>query len=560
MTTIIDMPSPPISTRSSSVSEDSEEEFGLTSYRKDIYGYPSLLSPASTRSSYTEEDMCTCKPSDVCASCRLVDDITEPMSPRKKLMSPRKKALSDPTPLARKTMNRLQQKLNESMSPDALTRRDNPECKEIDSTLVSMIAENLPTWVVPARDPKGKPIGVSLAHNNHQINYLTDIPHVPVPNGTNQGSTGTICNQQALLHGNHSRLDNWQEIKNKFKAAEHQYTKFESPLHFNSPKIPQPPSEYVDIPVRSPTESLDLSCNFFYPVAHNSQNIVDAAANATYKAPYSQRWQNGSQSDSTPTPSDKQPISNDVPSMWSSRTTSDLSAKQHPTCNAVPLPMPSKPFVDTWTTPFVTCRDDNNRIPPMQPLNAPQPNSQPSMAKSRRGSNLGNNATQRGHIRDDAGKNYQINNAPMTDKKNINTVENNVVINVARNKIIQDKSSAEIEKEQKKATLYKTEMCRNWEEKGDCRYGVKCQFAHSSTELREVKKHPKYKTEICKTFWEKGACPYGRRCCFIHNEKNLMPHSSNASLRAFTDAYFSGNGIQECGRRRRLPCFTNLTR
>ncbi|CAG8568591.1 1320_t:CDS:1 [Paraglomus occultum] len=453
------MPSPPISTRSSSVSEDSEEEFGLTSYRKDIYGYPSLLSPASTRSSYTEEeedDMCTCKPSDVCASCRFVDDITEPMSPRK-LMSPRKKALSDPTPLARKTMNKLQQKLAGSMSPDALTRGDN---KEIDSTLVSMIAENLPTWVVPARDPKGKPIDDSIARNNRQINYLTDIPHVHVPNGLNQGSTGTICNQQTSLRGNHSRFDNWQDIKNKFKAVEHQYTKFELPLHFNSSKIPQPPSEYVDTPAQSPTESLDFSCQF-YPVV---QNNVDAAANATYKAPYSQRWQNGSQSmDSTPTPSD-----NKQSDVWP-RTTSDLPAKQHPTCNiAPPLSMPSKPLVDTWTTPFVTCRDDNSRIPPMQPLNAPQPNSQPSMAKSRRGSNLGNNATQRGHIRDDTGKNYHINGVPTTDKKCVNTVENNG-INVARNKIIQEKSSAEIEKEQKKATLYKTEMCRNWEEKGDCR-------------------------------------------------------------------------------------------
>ncbi|RGB31261.1 hypothetical protein C1646_627246, partial [Rhizophagus diaphanus] len=74
----------------------------------------------------------------------------------------------------------------------------------------------------------------------------------------------------------------------------------------------------------------------------------------------------------------------------------------------------------------------------------------------------------------------------------------------------------EAEKEQKKATLYKTEMCRNWEERGSCRYGTKCQFAHSETELRKVQHHPKYKTEICKTFWQNGTCPYGKRCCFIH--------------------------------------------
>ncbi|CAG8661033.1 12092_t:CDS:2 [Cetraspora pellucida] len=85
-----------------------------------------------------------------------------------------------------------------------------------------------------------------------------------------------------------------------------------------------------------------------------------------------------------------------------------------------------------------------------------------------------------------------------------------------------EKSTIELEKEQKKATLYKTEMCRNWEERGSCRYGNKCQFAHSDSELRKVTHHPKYKTEICKTFWQNGTCPYGKRCCFIHNDKSRL--------------------------------------
>ncbi|ORX95855.1 hypothetical protein K493DRAFT_166064, partial [Basidiobolus meristosporus CBS 931.73] len=63
---------------------------------------------------------------------------------------------------------------------------------------------------------------------------------------------------------------------------------------------------------------------------------------------------------------------------------------------------------------------------------------------------------------------------------------------------------------------YKTEFCRSYEEKGECRYGLKCQFAHGSHELRQVPKHPKYKTQMCRTFWESGACPYGKRCCFVH--------------------------------------------
>ncbi|KAJ3736897.1 hypothetical protein DFJ43DRAFT_384785 [Lentinula guzmanii] len=70
----------------------------------------------------------------------------------------------------------------------------------------------------------------------------------------------------------------------------------------------------------------------------------------------------------------------------------------------------------------------------------------------------------------------------------------------------------------RKLGLYKTELCRSWEEKGSCRYGSKCQFAHGEEELRKVSRHPKYKTEICRTFWVSGSCPYGKRCCFIHTE------------------------------------------
>ncbi|KIJ68674.1 hypothetical protein HYDPIDRAFT_24928 [Hydnomerulius pinastri MD-312] len=83
----------------------------------------------------------------------------------------------------------------------------------------------------------------------------------------------------------------------------------------------------------------------------------------------------------------------------------------------------------------------------------------------------------------------------------------------------------------RKLGLYKTELCRSWEEKGSCRYGTKCQFAHGEEELRTVSRHPKYKTEICRTFWVSGACPYGKRCCFIHTElpvSGLAPGAEGA--------------------------------
>ncbi|KAJ3101980.1 hypothetical protein HK100_004444 [Physocladia obscura] len=96
----------------------------------------------------------------------------------------------------------------------------------------------------------------------------------------------------------------------------------------------------------------------------------------------------------------------------------------------------------------------------------------------------------------------------------------------------------------KKSNLYKTEYCRSMEETGECRYGAKCQFAHSVQELRFVDRHPKYKTQVCKTFFETGDCPYGRRCCFIHStasgesdeyqSKNPPPSSSRS--RSFSEA------------------------
>merc|ERR1719197_651301 len=80
-----------------------------------------------------------------------------------------------------------------------------------------------------------------------------------------------------------------------------------------------------------------------------------------------------------------------------------------------------------------------------------------------------------------------------------------------------EKSTPKIEEEISNQNLYKTELCRSFEETGSCRYGPKCQFAHGKAELRPVLRHPKYKTQICKTFYSRGTCPYGRRCRFIHS-------------------------------------------
>uniref|UniRef100_A0A7S1TFZ5 C3H1-type domain-containing protein n=1 Tax=Compsopogon caeruleus TaxID=31354 RepID=A0A7S1TFZ5_9RHOD len=71
-----------------------------------------------------------------------------------------------------------------------------------------------------------------------------------------------------------------------------------------------------------------------------------------------------------------------------------------------------------------------------------------------------------------------------------------------------------------KNDLFKTELCRTFMETGRCRYGLKCQFAHGTEELRPVKRHPKYKTKLCRNFVQSGNCPYGTRCRFIHGATN----------------------------------------
>lgn len=92
--------------------------------------------------------------------------------------------------------------------------------------------------------------------------------------------------------------------------------------------------------------------------------------------------------------------------------------------------------------------------------------------------------------------------------------------------LMQKASSEDIEQQLTKQCLYKTELCRSFEETTKCRYGAKCQFAHGRAELRPVLRHPKYKTEICKTFQSTGSCPYSTRCRFIH----LVPEESGIKI------------------------------
>lgn len=99
----------------------------------------------------------------------------------------------------------------------------------------------------------------------------------------------------------------------------------------------------------------------------------------------------------------------------------------------------------------------------------------------------------------------------------------------------------------KRINLYKTEMCRSFEEAGFCKYGDRCQFAHDMNEIRNVDRHPRYKTETCRTFWLEGTCPYGKRCCFIHLERTDISISTKekglSQIDMNNDTFFDNDDI-----------------
>lgn len=59
---------------------------------------------------------------------------------------------------------------------------------------------------------------------------------------------------------------------------------------------------------------------------------------------------------------------------------------------------------------------------------------------------------------------------------------------------------------------FKTELCKNFQLQGSCKFGDACCYAHGQEELRD-KTHlnSNYKSKICKHFHGQGGCPYGQR-------------------------------------------------
>lgn len=82
----------------------------------------------------------------------------------------------------------------------------------------------------------------------------------------------------------------------------------------------------------------------------------------------------------------------------------------------------------------------------------------------------------------------------------------------------------------------KTELCRNFMMKGECKYGDKCAYAHGYHELRaKVTNTTAFRTKNCKKFFENGYCPYGSRCQFRHQFKsNIINNPYDETLMTYS--------------------------
>lgn len=79
-------------------------------------------------------------------------------------------------------------------------------------------------------------------------------------------------------------------------------------------------------------------------------------------------------------------------------------------------------------------------------------------------------------------------------------------------------------------SLYKTELCIQFERRGKCIYGSRCQFAHGRGELRSRIYHPKHKTVPCIAYFTTGICHYGSKCAFLHKRIPITEHHGDATL------------------------------
>lgn len=115
-------------------------------------------------------------------------------------------------------------------------------------------------------------------------------------------------------------------------------------------------------------------------------------------------------------------------------------------------------------------------------------------------------------------------------------------------------------------------MCKNWEMKGECRWGNRCSYAHGEHELVKKTHLPKnFMTRACETFHKDGFCSFGKRCQFMHSERDvygdqlytavLRENARLAKAKTTTVDEFDSNSqiyINVFDRKSRLSCFSDI--
>ena len=112
---------------------------------------------------------------------------------------------------------------------------------------------------------------------------------------------------------------------------------------------------------------------------------------------------------------------------------------------------------------------------------------------------------------------------------------------------------------------YKTELCKNFEINGYCKYGDKCAYAHGIENLRsKVTNTTAYRTKKCVQFFEQGYCPYGSRCQFAHQLKSNIinnPYDKNMTYEKILETISKLENVENIKKlieKPRLSCFQEI--
>lgn len=128
-----------------------------------------------------------------------------------------------------------------------------------------------------------------------------------------------------------------------------------------------------------------------------------------------------------------------------------------------------------------------------------------------------------------------------------------------KNKAKAKQVTEDSESDPKQTIKFKTEMCKNWVEKGKCSYSIRCKFAHGEHELvkasNDKKDEEEYKTKMCTAYNKKHYCPYGVRCLFIHEAKTAQDFQENYFGKSLIMDFEARQQVS----RKRLPVFESLS-